>query len=752
MEEIIEEGQIKGSIDIISIDKINLLSEQMKKCICKIDGNKKGTGFFCKINYENKLIPVLMTNYHVINPDYFEKNKNLIISINEQRIVIKINNNNILYSSPKDEYDLMIIKLNESQNQINNYLEIDKHIFSNESEKTYENESIYILHYPSGRQPSISFGYGFKQKNNYNMYHRCNTENCSSGGPILSLSSNKIIGIHRGCIRNKDDELINFATFLKFPLNDLNQDKLYKIISIIENNNDKVNKAKNNNFLVNKNNNLKKDINEKTEVIIKDIKFKYNALIDFFSNIKDQLDYNKIKFLFNKIGNFIMNEEELFNSEKNVQSFMLLEVIQKNLLLNKLDLEKLNKTKYIMNILKFKEIILKIINEGEINFNSYKEIYLNFEKREIFKEKLRIIFFNNNEQVEKNLEILKKYFLEFMKEAPFLQRLNIILKAFYEQSHKNNIEKLEKLRNAIFSGMLNIFRKSEIKKEIDEMNKIISPEELKKKYGLSGSIFFMQLYKKNKYKYMQSKTEEEIFELTETDFNYLKLLFQSENWSKEIPESILNECLRCLRYQKQGALIYELNGLKKIFKIENFDELNLARLKDGLEIIKLYNEIILTTNSYIYFIDELNANKTDFYEEMNKIKNDIPKVNISLDKIENLGNSLLKLGINVIDPKVEERNYLDILQCLYENKKSIELLSKLNEKNISDLSILVDKNIEDVMNCSNFIRDLLKEKGKINDKKLIEKFIKKVSTTKNISQNFNNYSNIAERVEDFFPK
>ena len=56
------------------------------------------------------------------------------------------------------------------------------------------------------------------------------------------------------------------------------------------------------------------------------------------------------------------------------------------------------------------------------------------------------------------------------------------------------------------------------------------------------------------------------------------------------------------------------------------------------------------------------------------------------------------------------------------------------------------------MNCSNFIRDLLKEKGKINDKKLIEKFIKKVSTTKNISQNFNNYSNIAERVEDFFPK
>ena len=46
-----------------------------------------------------------------------------------------------------------------------------------------------------------------------------------------------------------------------------------------------------------------------------------------------------------------MNEEEIFYSEKNVQSFKLLEVIQKNLLLNKLDLEKLSKTKYIMKIL-----------------------------------------------------------------------------------------------------------------------------------------------------------------------------------------------------------------------------------------------------------------------------------------------------------------------------------------------------------------------------------------------------------------
>ena len=120
MEENVEEGQIRGSIDIISIDKINLLSEQMKKCICKIDGDKKGTGFFCKINYENKLIPVLMTNYHVVNTDYLERENNLIVSTNEKRFVINISNNNILYSSTNREYDLMIIRLNESQDEINN--------------------------------------------------------------------------------------------------------------------------------------------------------------------------------------------------------------------------------------------------------------------------------------------------------------------------------------------------------------------------------------------------------------------------------------------------------------------------------------------------------------------------------------------------------------------------------------------------------------------------------------------------------
>ena len=78
----------------------------------------------------------------------------------------------------------------------------------------------YILHFPNSGNASISYGYGIEQISNYNIKHLCNTLPGSSGGPILSRLTNKIIGIHKGCIEtiNKEDKY-NIGTFLKFPLN-----------------------------------------------------------------------------------------------------------------------------------------------------------------------------------------------------------------------------------------------------------------------------------------------------------------------------------------------------------------------------------------------------------------------------------------------------------------------------------------------------------------------------------------------------
>ena len=149
------------------------------------------------------------------------------IYINEKLKIIDLNKNSKIYSSNSKEYDLMIIKLKDIEKNIT--LEIDNNIFIDNSEASFKNHSIYVLHYPNGGKPSISFGYGLERLNNYDIKHLCNTNHGSSGGPILSLLTNKIIGIHKGCIRdNKNNNKYNIGTFLRFPLSKISDYKMNK--------------------------------------------------------------------------------------------------------------------------------------------------------------------------------------------------------------------------------------------------------------------------------------------------------------------------------------------------------------------------------------------------------------------------------------------------------------------------------------------------------------------------------------------
>ena len=135
MEERIDEGRIKGAIDPISLEKTEKIVEQMKSSICQVYGKETGTGFFCKIPYEGKSIPVLMTNYHIIDDDFLKNNKEFKISINNgKNDFININEKTKIYSSIRDEYDIMIIKLQEEKN-IYHYLELDEDLFKEKTEK-----------------------------------------------------------------------------------------------------------------------------------------------------------------------------------------------------------------------------------------------------------------------------------------------------------------------------------------------------------------------------------------------------------------------------------------------------------------------------------------------------------------------------------------------------------------------------------------------------------------------------------------
>jgi len=72
-----EESKKENYPDCISLECTEKIIEQMKSKVCKIyldSGN--GTRFFCKIKFpNNKIIPVLITNNHVINESLL-KNEN----------------------------------------------------------------------------------------------------------------------------------------------------------------------------------------------------------------------------------------------------------------------------------------------------------------------------------------------------------------------------------------------------------------------------------------------------------------------------------------------------------------------------------------------------------------------------------------------------------------------------------------------------------------------------------------------------
>ena len=221
-------GHIQGAIDSITMKQHERILMQMKKSICKINGKSIGTGFFCITNYENKDIPCLMTNYSILDDNYIKQNKNIKISMNDNQINenITLNEKDILYLSKENEYDLIIIKLKNDKEYID-YLKLDDDLFNKNSEKKYNNECIYILHYPNSNnnESSISYGYGIASKNNFDIEHKCNAKPSSSGSPILNLSSNKVIGIHKGCI----DIKYNIGSLLKYPLNELNKKNEIKL-------------------------------------------------------------------------------------------------------------------------------------------------------------------------------------------------------------------------------------------------------------------------------------------------------------------------------------------------------------------------------------------------------------------------------------------------------------------------------------------------------------------------------------------
>ena len=119
------------SPDPITIEGTETILNQMRQSICKIckEDGSKGTGFFCNIPLPNKkLLPVLITNEHVISKNEINNKKLIKITLDNDKkyLNIPITESRKVYTSKK--YDTTIIEIFKKEDKVENipFLEIDE--------------------------------------------------------------------------------------------------------------------------------------------------------------------------------------------------------------------------------------------------------------------------------------------------------------------------------------------------------------------------------------------------------------------------------------------------------------------------------------------------------------------------------------------------------------------------------------------------------------------------------------------------
>ena len=325
-----EEKLINTSAEPVTFEGTKRILDQMNKCVCKIYNKGVGTGFFTKIPVNSKLLPVLITNNHVLGQNEIKKNSIITLSLNYDKKTkkIKIDDDRKTYTNKK--LDITIIEIKENEDHLNNeFIDLDDNIIDyfkdNNNKKVnylndlYSNRSIYILHYPEDKNIVVSYAQPPKFYDS-EINHKCNTDDGSSGSPILLINNQKLIGVHRGSHKKND---YNIGTLI-----------IYAIIEFQKKYNNNINKEVNN-INDNKINNYiiaefeTKEDNETIRIInsfeecrrenkwMGDIKEYYNEK-EIKDNcemrINDEIISFSYKYKFNKKGKYIIK----YSFKKNV--------------------------------------------------------------------------------------------------------------------------------------------------------------------------------------------------------------------------------------------------------------------------------------------------------------------------------------------------------------------------------------------------------------------------------------------------
>ena len=141
-----KEKLINTSPEPVTFEGIATILNQMNKCVCKIYNKYEGTGFFTKIPFNQILLPVLITNNHVLGENEIKNNNIITVSLNYDKEIktIEINNDRKVFTNK--QLDITIIEIKENKDNINNeYIDLDDNMIK--FFKNNKNNASYLIIY-----------------------------------------------------------------------------------------------------------------------------------------------------------------------------------------------------------------------------------------------------------------------------------------------------------------------------------------------------------------------------------------------------------------------------------------------------------------------------------------------------------------------------------------------------------------------------------------------------------------------------
>ena len=315
--------------------------EQQERSLCQITTTKcNATGFLCKIPEK-----VLITCNHVLGEKEIKPGEKIKIYFTDEKEkkqfkTINIDDKRKIYTIGKLNNELIDVTIIEIKPEDNlddeRFLEIDEYLKGDDAINEYtSSKDIYIIQYKGGKDIATSDGIIKeikKEKYSYIIHHTCDTDEGSSGSPII-LYNHKVIGVHRGWVPKKE---YNNGFLLQYPIKEYHKilngknlitiDDKSKIIKPSDDNPNKnaINKIKMTYQINKENKNMKilgKEFIKNNEKNCKlEINKKEEKLCEFIDFDKYGINKNTDLTVFLKGINTITNAKDMFSECKSLKS------------------------------------------------------------------------------------------------------------------------------------------------------------------------------------------------------------------------------------------------------------------------------------------------------------------------------------------------------------------------------------------------------------------------------------------------